>query len=578
MPEDRTIFLGRCPDAVQPDHIHAHYRALGKDSIASILFPRPKGVFKGFGHVTFRSAELAAQAAAMPPPVVAGRTLLVSYKAQRDAPGKRVATLLKDWQGTKLAKVAADVDADTVSGALPRLPPVDWSTKELRPFQKDFSSLLHLTADEAGSKEFRHTHGFKVSGKHPPALQLEEVEWPPPVTQNLPAAFRSPTPLQCQLWPMVLRGVDVLGTALHGQAGRLLAYLLPAVVHLKAQRRSRAGQGPVAVVVLGTRQLVEQGRELVASLQAEVRVTGVFPGLDSDANRIKQARRLRDGADLVLGTPGRLHDLLEAQTLALDRCSFLVVDGLDDMLAQGFRQHLSNLLGQCRPDRQTVVLCERRQEEAVSFAQSFLHDPAVLTVKAQRREPVDSSLHPVDAPRARVQQRVHLCSTAQEKRAKLLEIVQACRGASGSDLQAGLDYTRGLVVCRSRHTVDEVALFLRSAILNVHGCHSASDSQQQQEFVRSLEDDPHGVLVTTGTYLQSVDLPPLAWLVNFDMPKEIAEYRQRLSLADPERDGAVETLFHPVVDRPLAGPLIGVMSEAKCLPPKALFLLTDMDL
>ena len=101
MPEEKTLFLGKCPATIQPDHIQQHYKALGPDAITCINFPRPGGVFKGFGFVTFRTGALAEQAASMPTPRVAGRTLTMSFKNKTDTGNKRMQQRLQDWQHNK---------------------------------------------------------------------------------------------------------------------------------------------------------------------------------------------------------------------------------------------------------------------------------------------------------------------------------------------------------------------------------------------------------------------------------------------------------------------------------------------
>jgi superfamily II DNA/RNA helicase len=582
MPEERTVFLGRCPDAITEEDVRAHYAPLGPDAILSILFPRPNGVFKGFGHVTFGSAQLAAEAAAMPPPRVAGRTLVVSHKSQMDAGGKRVKKLLREWEGTKRARVYDAVDADTVYGVVNPIPLATFLPADLVPYRRDFSSLLPTAPDPAAAKAFRKAHGFKVKGAPAPIQNIEEVEWPAGLLQNLPPAFRSPTPLQAQLWSMILSGRDCIVTGLRRMPGRFPAYVLPAVVHVKGQRRVKSRDGPVALVVTLERATAEQGRELLTAVQMGLRAHAVFPGRDVDASRLRQAGRLVGCVDVVLGTPGRLHDLLEAQALPLRRCSLLVLDGLDSLVTSGFRSHLANVISQTRPDRQTVLLLEEHDEAAVAYAETLMRDPLRMTLTApdpREGAPGPTVLQKPPPRPSRTIQRVHICPTAEEKRRSVVNLAEKVRGRNTTGRGSALsDYTRTMVVCNSREETEAVGALLHVSLPGVHHCHTRTDAADRAVFEKAMADNPQAVLVVSAKLLETLQPPILACIINYDLPPLFSEYLRRLALVDSSGQGTMYSFFDPEVDRRLAGPLIGAMNAAKCIPPKELFQLTDLDL
>ena len=140
-------------------------------------------------------------------------------------------------------------------------------------------------------KAFRKANCMKVKGGLPPLLRNSDVAFPKPIAQALQ---RQPAPLQAQLWPMALSGQDVIAAPVQGQSGRLLGYLVPALVHVQAQRKPVQGDGPVVVVLCPTRDAVMEVEHALDVLRqdAHPRVVAAYPGMDEKADRRKQAGRL----------------------------------------------------------------------------------------------------------------------------------------------------------------------------------------------------------------------------------------------------------------------------------------------
>ncbi|QCD81027.1 ATP-dependent RNA helicase DDX5/DBP2 [Vigna unguiculata] len=142
---------------------------------------------------------------------------------------------------------------------------------------------------------------------------------------------------------MAMKGRDLIGIAETG-SGKTLAYLLPALVHVNAQPRLAHGDGPIVLVLAPTRELAIQIQEeaLKFGSRTSIRSTCIYGG----APKGPQIRELRRGVEIVIATPGRLIDMLEAQHTNLQRVTYLVLDEADRMLDMGFEPQIRKIVGQ----------------------------------------------------------------------------------------------------------------------------------------------------------------------------------------------------------------------------------------
>ncbi|KAI8543750.1 hypothetical protein RHMOL_Rhmol08G0242700 [Rhododendron molle] len=184
--------------------------------------------------------------------------------------------------------------------------------------------------------------------------------------------FVEPTPIQSQGWPMALKGRDLIGIAETG-SGKTLAYLLPALVHVSAQPPLAQGEGPIVLVLAPTRELAVQIQEesFKFTSRTNMRSTCIYGG----APKGPQIRDLQRGVEIVIATPGRLIDMLEAQYTNLRRVTYLVLDEADRMLDMGFEPQIRKIVAQIRPDRQTLYWSATWPREVETLARQFLRNP-----------------------------------------------------------------------------------------------------------------------------------------------------------------------------------------------------------
>ncbi len=295
----------------------------------------------------------------------------------------------------------------------------------LPPVQRNFYMEHPAVAalDEREVAAWRRTHHIEVTGRAPkPVRTFIEAAFPEFITAELEAAgFRAPTSIQMQAWPIALSGSDLIGLANTG-SGKTLSFVLPALVHIVAQDHLQAGDGPVALVLAPT-------RELAVQIKAECDRFGASSGVSSTAvyggvPKGPQQRDLQTGVELVVATPGRLLDFLDAGMTNLRRATYLVLDEADRMLDLGFEPQLRRVMEQARRDRQTLMCSATWPREVERLAREWLHAPLMVTVDRADRLSAN----------ARVAQHFKLCNSEVEKHHALLSIL----GQLGAGNCAGL--------------------------------------------------------------------------------------------------------------------------------------------
>ena len=271
---------------------------------------------------------------------------------------------------------------DRMSGLGSDLHSIRWEDEKLETFTKNFyrpcASVSALSQSEVDT--FRRVHSMTVDGIDVPfpVKTFEEAGFPPYLLSEIRAAgFEKPTPIQCQGWPMALSGKDVIGIAETG-SGKTLAFLLPAIVHINAQAPLKRGDGPIVLVLCPTRELAVQIKEQVDKFGWNSKLTNTC--LYGGAPKFPQARDLERGVEIVIATPGRLLDFLNSRTTNLRRVTYLVLDEADRMLDMGFEPQIRKIVGQIRPDRQTLLWSATWPREIQGLAADFLTSPIKVNI------------------------------------------------------------------------------------------------------------------------------------------------------------------------------------------------------
>lgn len=259
-----------------------------------------------------------------------------------------------------------------------------WDLERLLKFEKNFyqetQAVLRRSSEDI--ENFREDHYITVKGdKLPkPIFQFDEVSFPDQILSVMKKnGWNKPTPIQAQGWPMALSGRDVVGIAQTG-SGKTACFLIPGMVHIKAQPRLERGDGPIVLVMVPTRELAQQVQQVAEEFGRACGIRNVC--CYGGAPKGPQIRDLERGAEICIATPGRLLDFLEDRRVNLKRTTYLVMDEADRMLDMGFEPQIRKVVDQVRPDRQTLMWSATWPKEVQILAKDFLRNYIQVNVGA----------------------------------------------------------------------------------------------------------------------------------------------------------------------------------------------------
>ena len=332
--------------------------------------------------------------------------------------------------------------------------------------------------------------------------------------------FVTPTPIQAQAIPAILRGADVLASAQTG-SGKTAAFALPLLQRLQAgphqqPRRTRA------LVLVPTRELAAQVGEvmrrlaqpLADSLPQPLKVAVVFGGVSINP----QMMALRGGADVVVATPGRLLDLLQHNALRLSSVEMLVLDEADRLLDLGFAEELHRVLWLVPPRRQSLFFSATFPPVVQALADGLLRDPVRLEL------PSSTSMQPAIAQRA--------IQVDEKRRTELLR-----------HLITQNKWERVLVFVATRYAAQHVAWKLHQAGIFASPFHGDMSQGARQQVLTEFKSGQWDVLVTTDLASRGIDIALLAVVVNYDLPRSAVDYVHRIGRTGRAGAGGLAVSF-----------------------------------
>jgi len=329
------------------------------------------------------------------------------------------------------------------------------------------------------------------------------------------AGFESPTPIQSKLIPLALEGDDVIGQARTG-TGKTAAFAIPILEQLDSLEECR---DPQAIIIVPTRELADQvGRETVMLAKGEPTEVAVLAG-GKDIRR--QLRALENGVQIVVGTPGRLHDHLQRRSLRTDQVWCVVLDEADRMLDIGFRPQIERILRKCSKDRQTLLLSATLPPTVQKLAKTYMHDPIVIDC-CDKDIAVDT-----------IEQ--HYFTVAQNKKVELLE-----------KLLHREDPEQAIVFCRTKRGTDRLYRQLSRTYNDCGSMHGDLAQRERDRVLQQLRDRKLRILVATDVVGRGIDISTISHIINFDVPQDCDDYVHRVGRTGRMgRDGIAFTFVVP---------------------------------
>jgi ATP-dependent RNA helicase DeaD len=308
--------------------------------------------------------------------------------------------------------------------------------------------------------------------------------------------YEEATHIQSQAIPAMLSGADVVGQSQTG-SGKTAAFALPAIEKVDVRLRA-----PQVLILCPTRELAVQVAEEVAKLASfkkGVREIPIYGGQSYD----RQLRGLKDGAQIVIGTPGRVMDHLDRRTLKLDQVKMIVLDEADRMLDMGFLDDIRTVLKQAPTERQTVFFSATLPRPIQDLIKTFTKNPVNVTIETQAltMPAIEQVYYEVD------------------RRSKLDVL---CRLI---DLQ---DITFGIIFCATKMMVDELTEHLMARGYAADKMHGDMTQAMRERVITKFRKRGLDFLVATDVAARGLDVDDVEVVFNYDLPHDGDDYIHRI--------------------------------------------------
>ena len=309
--------------------------------------------------------------------------------------------------------------------------------------------------------------------------------------------FESPSPIRELTIPLLLKGEkDVIGQAQTG-TGKTAAFGIPIIDTI-----SRGDGNPQALILSPTRELSIQIAEELNSLQgaARLRIAPFYGG----QNILVQLNRLRDGIDIVIGTPGRVIDLMERKKLNFDQLKFAVLDEADEMLDMGFLDDIKQILSATPAGKRMLMFSATMPEEILAIAEQFMR-PDYEIVRT-RTESVSTDLT----------EQIYYEVRRENKLEALSRIL---------DMEPDL---YGMVFCKTKTDVDELTDRLLARGYAVDALHGDIAQAQRTRVINNFKARRFRVLIATDVAARGIDVNDLTHVINYSIPQSTEAYVHRI--------------------------------------------------
>lgn len=342
--------------------------------------------------------------------------------------------------------------------------------------------------------------------------------------------YTEPSAVQRAAIPIALQSRDLIGVAVTG-SGKTAAFLLPLLVYiseLPALNELTKNDGPYAVILAPTRELAQQIEIEARKFATPLGFTCV--SIVGGHSLEEQAYNLRDGAEIIIATPGRLVDCIERRVLVLGQCCYVIMDEADRMIDLGFEEPVNKILdalpvANMKPDseeaedalvmsqhlggkdryRQTMMYTATMPSAVERIARKYLRRPAIVTI-GNVGEAVET-----------VEQRVEFVAGEDKRKKRLLEIL------SSREFQPPV-----IVFVNIKRNCDAVARDIKHSGFSSVTLHGSKTQEQREAALASVRSGNTDVLVATDLAGRGIDVPDVSLVVNFNMATNIESYTHRI--------------------------------------------------
>ena len=335
--------------------------------------------------------------------------------------------------------------------------------------------------------------------------------------------YTTPTPIQEQSIPILLRRKDLLGCAQTG-TGKTAAFAIPIIQHLhNAQQESKRKRKIRALVVTPTRELAIQIGESFTTYgkYTGIKNTVIFGGVKQG----KQTDALQRGVDVLVATPGRLLDLINQGYISLRDVEFSVLDEADHMLDMGFIHDIRKIVALLPTKRQSLFFSATMPPDIVKLSQKILGNPEKVTIQPQQAtaERVEQALYYV-GKKSKIKLLIHLLQENPVETA--------------------------LVFSRTKHGADKIVRMLNKAKIQAAAIHGNKSQNARQKALNAFKAGELHVLVATDIAARGIDVSDLELVVNYDLPNIPETYVHRIGRTGRASASGIAISFCMMEERP----------------------------
>lgn len=308
--------------------------------------------------------------------------------------------------------------------------------------------------------------------------------------------YEDATSIQDQAIMSIIEGKDVIGLANTG-TGKTAAFLLPII-----DRQTNDSSRPTVLIIAPTRELAQQIDEEFRDFAKGMNLYSalVVGGVPAD----RQIRELKRRPHFIIGTPGRLKDMINRKFIKLNNVSTLILDEADRMLDMGFLPDIRTIVGLTPDDRQTLLFSATTTPEIMGIVSSFTRDPVTVSVRtSETNEHIEQDV-----------------VEARDKAHKIELLTEM--------LSDKLEYDRVLVFGETKFGVQRLSDHLDNSGISSIAIHGNKNQSQRQRALKQFKDGKVRVMVATDVAARGLDIPNVSHVINFDTPQCYEDYIHRI--------------------------------------------------
>ncbi|KAI3615590.1 atp-dependent rna helicase dbp3 [Moniliophthora roreri] len=389
-----------------------------------------------------------------------------------------------------------------------------------------------------------------------PILAFDQLDIPDSL-RSFSAKFKEPSPIQACAWPLSLDGKDVVGIAETG-SGKTLAFGIPALARLILSPLQ--GTSTITTLVLApTRELALQTHETLSTLGQPLGIAcvAVFGGVPKEP-QVKMLKNLDKGKTglttrVIVGTPGRILDLMSEGVCDLSNVNFLVLDEADRMLDKGFENDIRKIISKTKPstERQTLMFSATWPEAVRRLASTFQNNPVRVTVGSD-----DLTAN------SRVEQSVEVLDDGRQKDSRLLYHLRNLGHPKRP--KGGSDEARIIVFALYKKETSRVEQMLIREGYATSALHGDINQNARMQALENFKNGQTGILVATDVAARGLDIPNVKAVINYTYPLTTEDYIHRIGRTGRGgQHGKSITFFTGEnQERGLAGELLRVLKDS----------------